>query len=338
MAKVIFDTNTVRSQTSISNFIGGRTDLEKFSKVADVLLPDIVIDEIRAQKRRYLSKKRDEFLLNPFHELIVLEKELTKAFKVDGLLQQIEEKETIKYQVLSLSSKNALESMRKLAINRKPPFDSDSDKGFKDAYIYFTVLDYLKTNPSDEAYFVTRDKRLTEAFSTVSAITVVADYDDFIQHEQSFFKSLYFLSRLKDELSIDVEAKSVAEVRININGDWVVRVQQESSLDWIVIDFASREVLANMHGDYDVIVNEFIDCKSPDDAPRLAIPVLRMVDLYTVDDATRIIAAMCENETIRANSNDEWVRDLYLTLLPYIEAEADKALVRKATSYYGDSK
>lgn len=336
MAKVIFDTNTVRNQTSISSFIGGRNDLEKFSKVADILLPDIVIDEIRAQKRRHLTEMKNDFLSNPFHELMPLEKELTKAFKIDDLLHKIEKQETIKYQILTLSDEKALMSMRHLAIERKPPFEVESDKGFKDAYIYFTVLQFLKTTSSEEVYFVTHDRRLTEALSTTAGITVVTSYEDFIRQKQSFFTSDYFLSRLKDELAINAKAKSVTEVRININGDWVIKLQGEDSLeDWIIIDFASREIMSNTHGDYNVIVNEFIDCKSPDDAPRLVIPVARMIDLYAVEDSARIITAMCENEAIRANSGDEWIKDLYLKLMPYIETKASDTLIQKAVSYYG---
>ena len=61
MEKVIFDTNSVRN-TEPKQFLGGRSELEKFAKVAELVFPDIVIEEIKNQKRRNLESKKDSFL------------------------------------------------------------------------------------------------------------------------------------------------------------------------------------------------------------------------------------------------------------------------------------
>ena len=44
--KVIFDTNSVHNDDSIS-FFGNRNELKQFSKVADIVIPKIVIEELR---------------------------------------------------------------------------------------------------------------------------------------------------------------------------------------------------------------------------------------------------------------------------------------------------
>jgi hypothetical protein len=46
LEKVIFDTNTLRN-TEPKTFLGGRDDLKKFSKVAEIIFPDIVIEELK---------------------------------------------------------------------------------------------------------------------------------------------------------------------------------------------------------------------------------------------------------------------------------------------------
>jgi len=68
MEKVIFDTNFIRN-TEPKQFLGGRSELEKFAKVAELVFPDIVIEEIKNQKRRSLEKNKTSFLGNPFHWL-----------------------------------------------------------------------------------------------------------------------------------------------------------------------------------------------------------------------------------------------------------------------------
>jgi hypothetical protein len=54
-----------------------------------------------------------------------------------------------------------------LALDKKPPFeDKDkSDKGFKDALIYFSVLEYLQETPNKKVFVCVKDERLKEAFN-----------------------------------------------------------------------------------------------------------------------------------------------------------------------------
>jgi len=68
MEKVIFDTNFIRN-TEAKHFLGGRSELEKFAKVAELVFPDIVIEEIKNQKRKNLEKNKSSFLSNPYAEI-----------------------------------------------------------------------------------------------------------------------------------------------------------------------------------------------------------------------------------------------------------------------------
>jgi rRNA-processing protein FCF1 len=63
--KVIFDTNTIRSSPEADNFLGNRDELNCFLQDADIVIPEIVIQEIKRQKKKTLESNRKKFLNNP---------------------------------------------------------------------------------------------------------------------------------------------------------------------------------------------------------------------------------------------------------------------------------
>ncbi len=141
MEKVIFDTNFVRN-TKPRQFLGGRVELEKFAKVAELVFPDIVIEEIKNQKRGRLEKNKTSFLSNPFHWLKNLDFDETKNFDIESHLSELEGNETLEYSVIKLSDTSVLEQMKEMALKKLPPFEAgdNTDKGFKDACIYFGIF------------------------------------------------------------------------------------------------------------------------------------------------------------------------------------------------------
>jgi len=111
MEKVIFDTNSIRN-TEHYRFLGGRDELEKFSKVAKIIFPDIVIGEIKSQKRRSLKSKKQAFLDNPFHRLINLDKDKTKDFDIELHINGLEVEEELDYEVIKLTDYSILEQIK----------------------------------------------------------------------------------------------------------------------------------------------------------------------------------------------------------------------------------
>jgi hypothetical protein len=65
-----------------------------------------------------------------------------------------------------LKNNNVLPEIKDLALNKKPPFDdkNGTEKGFKDALIYFSVLEYLQKIPNKKVFVCVKDGRLKEAF------------------------------------------------------------------------------------------------------------------------------------------------------------------------------
>jgi rRNA-processing protein FCF1 len=53
--KVIFDTNFLLEK-KMKNFFGKQEELHKFEKLSSILIPDIVIEELKARYKRDLAR------------------------------------------------------------------------------------------------------------------------------------------------------------------------------------------------------------------------------------------------------------------------------------------
>ena len=59
--KVIFDTNFLLEK-KLKNFFGKKDQLIKFSKVADIIIPDMVVQELLEWHKRNFEKEKEQFL------------------------------------------------------------------------------------------------------------------------------------------------------------------------------------------------------------------------------------------------------------------------------------
>jgi hypothetical protein len=114
-AKVIFDTSVITNQDT-KNFFGGREMLMSFTQDADIVIPEIVIQEIKMQKRKKLFSNKDRFLSNPFHKLFGLNESDTKSFDIDTYLEKLLDEETIPFEVIDLKNNDVLPQIKELAM------------------------------------------------------------------------------------------------------------------------------------------------------------------------------------------------------------------------------
>ena len=193
--KVIFDTNVVRNP-EINNFLGGREILERFINDADIIIPDTVIQEIKRQKRSSLLSNKSKFLNNPFHKLIGVDEANTKSFDVEVYIQKLLDDETIPFEIIDLKNHSVLPQIKELAILKKAPFEAgdNTDKGFKDALIYFTILEYLQEIPNKYVFVFAKDARFKEALANHLNIIIIESYEDFKKHGLSQFYDTYFIN------------------------------------------------------------------------------------------------------------------------------------------------
>ncbi|MDD2656433.1 MAG: PIN domain-containing protein [Patescibacteria group bacterium] len=313
--KVIFDTNTLRN-TEPKTFLGGRDELKKFSEVSEIIFPDIVIDELKHQKRKSLEKSKSSFLSNPFHWLINLNEQETQNFDNDAHISQLEINEDIKYFVIQLTDYTVLEKIKDLAINKLPPFeDSDgTDKGFKDAYIYFTILEYLQSLGDKYIFVCTKDGRLKEALEKHQNIKVIEDFESFKKQSISSFYDDYFIQKLKNEVNNDISEDNILDFWMSINGNQILLIELNN--EEIVVEIDTGEIISVENKIfYEVFINELIGSASFASTHQMVSNLFKYKNYFSEKEIINILEASITNSQISIIIKDsdvkQFISDLF---------------------------
>ena len=333
MEKVIFDTNLIRNSES-KQFLGGRNELQKFAKVADIVFPDIVIEEIKHQKSRSLKSKKQSFLSNPFHWLKNLDRDETERFDIDAHITDLEDNEDLKYEVIELTDYTVLKQMKELALKKLPPFESgdNTDKGFKDAYIYFTILEYLQSISDKTVFVCTKDGRLKEALQKHPSIVIVKDYEDFIRNSITAFYDDYFIEKLNEEIDPFITKADFIDYWVNINENRVLLIKTNDGK--YVVEVDSGEIIA-----FDMVTaySETIDDLINSDSFEKTHTSIEALDPYkhflSDDEIVKIFEAFIDNSqiygTIGYGITYKFIRCLYSNKKRIVSPELRKNIKKK---------
>jgi hypothetical protein len=244
--KIFFDTNILSSPESTEHFFGGRDQLSRFQRIAEILIPTIVNSEIRNQKKKNLISKRDSFKSNPFfNKQIRQDEEFVSDDHIEKWLDEIESNEKIVYTKVSLKNRDILQNIVDMAVTSRPPFEVNNDKGFKDVIIYFTILQYTEDNPSDQVYFICKDGRLGEAFKGNHKVKVLKDYDEYERHQKDYFLSSYFIEKIKEHLNDEtINVESVEDIKLDKELNWILKIHSNKNFYEVEVDYVSKEVIS----------------------------------------------------------------------------------------------
>lgn len=297
--KVIFDTNVVRNP-EINNFLGGREILERFLPDADIVIPETVIQEIKRQKRSSLLSNKDKFLTNPFHKLIGVDEEHTKSFSIDDYIQRLIDEETIPFEIIDLKDNNVLPQIKELAIHKRAPFEAadNTDKGFKDALIYFSVLEYLQEITNKYVFVFAKDIRLKEALANHDNIIVINSYEEFKQHSISQFYGEYFINRVNEELGITISKENIKETWNNINDNKIVLIEFDGT-EYVIETDSSEIISYSIRAEYILNIELLITSLYFNDTDALVDRLIPFMAYFTDDEIYNILNAACNNTQIR---------------------------------------
>lgn len=297
--KVIFDTNVVRNP-EINNFLGGREILERFVQDADIVIPDTVIQEIKRQKRSSLVSNKTKFLTNPFHKLIGVDEANTKSFDVEVYIQKLLNDETIPFETIDLKDHSVLPQIKELAILKKAPFEAgdNTDKGFKDALIYFTILEYLQEIPNKYVFVFAKDARFKEALVNHPNIIIIDSYEDFKKHGISQFYDPYFIEKINAELEITIVKENIKEYWYNISDNIVVLIEFEGQE--YVIETDSGEIVSScIRSEYSSLIDELVITASFNQTDELVDKLLTYTAFFNNEEILKILNASWNNNQIR---------------------------------------
>lgn len=154
----VFDTNFIIQVKDLNEVINNLKD--EFT----VYVTQVSIDERIGQQCRDLRKKYDEIPKIQEEYKGILTISIANSYEKNlelfrGLIQQNYDK-TFGENIIPLyAGKTMFEDVLNRANFKLPPFiESTSDKGFKDALIWLSMLNFFDSNGEQEVYLVTNDK------------------------------------------------------------------------------------------------------------------------------------------------------------------------------------
>lgn len=244
MDSIFLDTNAFRNPGG-NNFFGKVDKIARIARLANICIPKMVIEEVKAQKRRHLISQLSQFKGNYFANYLGFEMgehlDLHIEEQIDWLYENAQsEFNFIEYDI---NDKSCYDDIRFLAIQRLPPFEKGNDKGFKDACIYFTILHY-KEEHNAELFLVTGGNRLKEAFKYDEDVVILKEIEEYLVYREDYFKEDYFVGKLRDHfLDENIVANDIQTVELNEEENWTIVLEVNQESQSIDVDFVSREII-----------------------------------------------------------------------------------------------
>lgn len=325
--KVIFDTNCIFNKKATS-FLGNKHELAEFSKVSEIIIPKTAIEEIEARYKRFFSEEKTKFLNTLLPSIV---QNNFDNIDVDARIQELKDAEEISYKEIELTDFSILPKMKDLAIKKLPPFESGNgtDKGFKDAYIFFTILEYIQSIPDKYVFVCLKDKKFKEAFKDYPNIHIIENFKEFNAKSISRYKNPYFIDKINDENNLDISAEDIIDTWINIdsntnmlirfnNEEYIIEIDSGEIINFInkneFIDSIRDLVSSGSFGTTHRTIGELEDCKN----------------LLSDDEISKILEASITNAQINWIISDEdvggFIRTLYSKKSDILDEETNIAL------------
>jgi rRNA-processing protein FCF1 len=325
MEKVIFDTNFLLEKR-MKNFFGKQVQLEKFSKVSKIIIPDMVMGELKERYKRDFQEEKNKFFKTLLTNIL---SHNADEIDIEKSIQDLIEAEAVPYEIIDLKDTSVLFDIKKLALEKRPPFvgQNGSDKGFKDAYIYFTVLEYLQEIDDKYVFFVTDDGLLKDALKEHSNIYVVKDFDEFMKKSIASFLDNYFVEKLQSEVNSSINKDSITDYWISINDNHILYIELEDIKYIVEVD--SGEIIDYRDANsYKSILKGLIESTNFIDTIE-SIKILKSyINYFSDNDAVDLLVALVENSQIRGTVGAgsytvDFMRALYEKKYQLLSSEID---------------
>lgn len=247
MDTIFIDTNSIKNE-NVNSFFGNASKIKEVSRLVDIAIPSIVIDEIIRQKTRFLKSQLSKLKSNHFANIIGFEEKYLPdcITYIDAKIKELFDNSSneFPYKLVTLEHSGKLEKIKELAIKNIAPFESESDKGFKDSYIHLTICEFLKVT-EDDVFLLTNDKRLKESFKDKN-VTVISDIQEYYSYRQEYFTSDYFIGILNEFFdTTEIEPKHILSAELTEDDDWKIRIDYGGEEVELLADFYSREIIEN---------------------------------------------------------------------------------------------
>lgn len=239
MTTVFLDTNAVNNPSANSYLFGRYEQLGELAKLAKLVVPKIVTEEVFQHKLEAFEAEK-----NQLAKSIVLKTKFPEfdpraeqyPFSLDGLIEK--QRETLDFEVADFSDADGfMERFRERALKNEPPFETKTDKGFKDAMVAETIIEYRKAHPEEKIYFLVHDNRLAKFFDSNKEFGVTTFFEyaalmDFLRAEAEKTRASAVVSNML--YNYDFRQREFIE-SIGAIRDWTTRMQDNLTAAGTVI-------------------------------------------------------------------------------------------------------
>lgn len=201
---VVFDTNFIISHIRDLKEINKKLREQNYTP----FITQISINERVSQK--YIKLRSEYEKLDKLKEEFIKLAEIKELQDFDEKFK-IEEDNTLKgyktefpNEIIAFSpNKYTLESIMERVYKKLPPFvEGESDRGFKDTLLWFSLLDYFSESPYSEIIFITDDKGFGNGKSTDK---LCSEFENKTRKKISIHKNKYYLHLIGEN---EIESKN----------------------------------------------------------------------------------------------------------------------------------
>ena len=325
----IFDTSVIDGEKNTDSFFGGRSELEKFSKICQIVIPDMVMEEIKKHKSRHILSSKSKFSTNSFRYLLNIDNEIIESLDIDKIVADLEESEIISHTVIKLSKPDALERIKVMCNECKPPFGENEDKGFKDAYILLTIEEFAESAEEIQIFVVVQDEKLSEALKAVPNLIVIRDFDEFEAFNKDYFTDVYFLERLTEVLEEVVQAEEILRADFNINDNWILEVQTEEKPTYVEVDFKNKEIIGFAKVLIPNGIKNLVTSPNFDTTDTWVEKMTEYVQYLNSEQMIELVEGAVENDQIYWIAEKDAVKGFFYPIFKKVESRLSPDLVKK---------
>jgi hypothetical protein len=339
MRPIVFvDTNVIDNKGSAQHFLGGRFDLEKISKRADIGLPRVVYDELSRHICKYLINQKDSFRRNPHRHILNIEDCVIDKIDPKQLVDDIVKGETIGYEVIDLVDENkAYKEIYEHSIMGTPPFEKSGDKGFKDTIIAKTIDQYVLANPKRKVFLMTRDDKLKEYFEENDRVLLICDYDDFDrEYSDDKLTEEGVMERVWDYLAETgltvLMNKQPDDIWLNHEGNIVTYFIDENL--YLLIDSTAREPISSISEDINEALISLEGVNSFANAHIAVAEIDGVFDYYNLESIKQIARILTSNDQIYNIGKDDDIAQFAAKVLEALRENGELELAGDLAKTY----
>jgi len=299
-----------------------RDILNKFLEYWKILIPEIVLEELEQKQIRKFNDEKDKFKKFKISKLITSN---IDTYDIQKNILELKNKliSNNKIEIIKLENYEILPNMKDLAILKKPPFEEadNTDKWFKDCYIFFTLKEYKNNNNDVDIFLCTNDDKLNQA-SENTDIKTIKDLDDYLKR---FWFSDYQRQSIASIFSTNPENVSCSAIENNINENKVLWITVKDNNweefnyrfeidNWEIVDYMNENSV--LWSDFSVndTIDDFINSWSFQQT-HLWIARLDCIKQYLLnDEIIKILNAAITNTQISQIISDDDVFNFILLI------------------------